>query len=129
MKPTTNTTLAVSLLAGVFLFGIEAVAQTNSPPAATATRPAEQPQEQSVPKPDHRRNLSRSDGQADERERKGQGRARGEIAGNNQPSVDVVDRRVHSARHQTKPTLQPQHSPAGLFFMGWPEFSASSPFL
>ena len=49
MKPTTNTTLAVSLLAGVFLFGIEAVAQTNSPPSATATRPAEQPQEQSVP--------------------------------------------------------------------------------
>jgi hypothetical protein len=47
MKRTTTTTLAVSLLAGVFLFGIEAVAQTNSPPSATATRPATQPQEQS----------------------------------------------------------------------------------
>jgi hypothetical protein len=47
MKPTTRT-LAVSLLASVFLFSIEAVnAQTNSPPAATATRPAKQPQEQS----------------------------------------------------------------------------------
>jgi hypothetical protein len=49
MKPTTRT-LAVSLLAGVFLFGVEAAnAQSNSPPSATATRPAEQPQEQSVP--------------------------------------------------------------------------------
>ena len=47
MKPTTRT-LAVSLLAGVFLFGVEAAnAQTNSPPSATATRPAKQPQEQS----------------------------------------------------------------------------------
>jgi len=46
MKPTTRT-LAVSLLAGVFLFSVEAVAQTNSPPSATATRPAKQPQEQS----------------------------------------------------------------------------------
>jgi hypothetical protein len=46
MKPTTKT-LAVSLLAGVFLFSVEAVAQTNSPPSATATRPAKQPQEQS----------------------------------------------------------------------------------
>ena len=46
MKPTTGT-LAVSLLAGVFLFSVEAVAQTNSPPSATATRPAKQPQEQS----------------------------------------------------------------------------------
>jgi hypothetical protein len=44
---TTTTTLAVSLLAGVFLFSLEAVAQTNSPPSATATRPAKQPQEQS----------------------------------------------------------------------------------
>jgi hypothetical protein len=44
---TTTTTLAVSLLAGVFLFSLEAVAQTNSPPPATATRPANQPQEQS----------------------------------------------------------------------------------
>ena len=44
---TTTTTLAVSLLAGVFLFSVEAVAQTNSPPSATATRPATQPQEQS----------------------------------------------------------------------------------
>ena len=50
MKPTTTTTLAVSLLAGVFLFGIEAVAQTNSPPSATATRPATQsPEQSSVP--------------------------------------------------------------------------------
>jgi hypothetical protein len=49
MKPTIKT-LAVSLLAGVFLFGVEAAnAQSNSPPSATATRPAEQPQEQSVP--------------------------------------------------------------------------------
>ena len=40
--------LAVSLVAGVFLFGVEAAnAQSNSPPAATATRPAKQPQEQS----------------------------------------------------------------------------------
>jgi hypothetical protein len=47
MKPTTGT-LAVSLLAGVFLFSVEAVnARTNSPPTATATRPAKQPQEQS----------------------------------------------------------------------------------
>ena len=47
MKPTTRT-LAVSLLAGVFLFGVEAAnAQSNSPPSATATRPAKQPQEQS----------------------------------------------------------------------------------
>ena len=47
MKPTTKT-LAVSLLAGVFIFGVEAAnAQSNSPPSATATRPAEQPQEQS----------------------------------------------------------------------------------
>ena len=46
MKPTTRT-LAASLLAGVFLFSVEAVAQTNSPPSATATRPAKQPQEQS----------------------------------------------------------------------------------
>jgi hypothetical protein len=46
MKPTTTTTLAVSLLAGVFLFSA-ANAQTNSPPSATATRPAKQPQEQS----------------------------------------------------------------------------------
>ncbi len=46
MKPTIWT-LAVSLLAGVFLFSVEAVsAQTNSP-SATATRPAKQPQEQS----------------------------------------------------------------------------------
>jgi len=44
---TTTTTLAVSPLAGVFLFSLEAVAQTNSPPSATATRPAKQPQEQS----------------------------------------------------------------------------------
>ena len=48
MKPTTTTTLAVSLLAGVFLFSVEAAnAQSNSPPSATATRPATQPQEQS----------------------------------------------------------------------------------
>ena len=48
MKPTTITTLAVSLLAGVFLFSVEtANAQSNSPPSATATRPATQPQEQS----------------------------------------------------------------------------------
>ena len=48
MKPTTITTLAVSLLAGVFLFGVEAAhAQSSSPPSATATRPATQPQEQS----------------------------------------------------------------------------------
>ena len=47
MKPTIRT-LAVSLLAGVFLFSVEAAsAQTNSPPSATATRPAKQPQEQS----------------------------------------------------------------------------------
>jgi hypothetical protein len=47
MKPKTRT-LAVSLLAGVFLFGVEAVnAQSNSSPSATATRPAKQPQEQS----------------------------------------------------------------------------------
>ena len=47
MKTTTRT-LAVSLLAGVFLFGVEAAnAQTISPPSATATRPAKQPQEQS----------------------------------------------------------------------------------
>ena len=47
MKPTTRT-LAVSLLAGVFLFSAEAAnAQSNSPPSATATRPAKQPQEQS----------------------------------------------------------------------------------
>jgi len=47
MKPTTGT-LAVSLLAGVFLFSVEAVnARTNPPPTATATRPAKQPQEQS----------------------------------------------------------------------------------
>ena len=47
MKPTTTTTLAV-LLAGVFLFSVEtANAQSNSPPSATATRPATQPQEQS----------------------------------------------------------------------------------
>ena len=50
MKPTIRT-LAVSLLASVFLFSVEAAnAQTNSPPSATATRPAKQPQEQrSVP--------------------------------------------------------------------------------
>ena len=47
MKPTTKT-LAVSLLAGVFLLSVEgANAQSNSPPSATATRPAKQPQEQS----------------------------------------------------------------------------------
>ena len=47
MKPTTRT-LSVSLLAGAFLFGIEAAnAQSNSQPSATATRPAKQPQEQS----------------------------------------------------------------------------------
>jgi hypothetical protein len=47
MKPTTRT-LAVSLLASVFLFSVEAAnAQSNSPPSATATRPAKQPQEQS----------------------------------------------------------------------------------
>ena len=47
MKPTTRM-LAVSLLAGVLLFGVEAAnAQSNSPPSATATRPAKQPQEQS----------------------------------------------------------------------------------
>ena len=47
MKATT-TTLAVSLLAGVFLFSVEAAnAQSNSRPSATATRPATQPQEQS----------------------------------------------------------------------------------
>ena len=47
MKTTTRT-LAVSLLAGVFLFSVEAVnAQTNAPPSATATRPAKQSQEQS----------------------------------------------------------------------------------
>ena len=47
MKPTT-TTLAVSLLAGVFLFSVEAAnAQSDSPPSATATRPATPPQEQS----------------------------------------------------------------------------------
>jgi hypothetical protein len=47
MKTTTRT-LAVSLLAGVFLFSVEAVnAQTSSPPPATASRPAKQPQEQS----------------------------------------------------------------------------------
>ena len=47
MKPTTRT-LSVSLLAGVFLFGVEAAnAQSNSQPSATATRPAKQPQEQS----------------------------------------------------------------------------------
>ena len=47
MKPTTRT-LAVSLLAGVFLLGVEAAnAQSNTPPSATATRPAKQPQEQS----------------------------------------------------------------------------------
>ena len=47
MKPTTRT-LSVSLLAGFFLFGVEAAnAQSNSPPSATATRPAKQPQEQS----------------------------------------------------------------------------------
>jgi len=46
MKPATTTTLAVLLLAGVFLFSVEAAnARTNSPP--TATRPATQPQEQS----------------------------------------------------------------------------------
>ena len=50
MKPTTRT-LAVSLLAGVFLISVEAAnSQSNSPPSATATRPARQPQEQgSVP--------------------------------------------------------------------------------
>ena len=47
MKPTTMT-LSVSLLAGVFLFDVEAAnAQSNSQPSATATRPAKQPQEQS----------------------------------------------------------------------------------
>ena len=47
MKPPTRT-LSVSLLAGVFLFGVEAAnAQSNSQPSATATRPAKQPQEQS----------------------------------------------------------------------------------
>ena len=47
MKPTTRT-LSVSLLAGVFLFDVEAAnAQSNSQPSATATRPAKQPQEQS----------------------------------------------------------------------------------
>ena len=47
MKPTTRT-LSVSLLAGVFLFGVEAAnAQSNSQPSATAARPAKQPQEQS----------------------------------------------------------------------------------
>jgi len=48
MKPATTTTLAVLLLSVVFLFSVEAAnAQTNSPPWATATRPATQPQEQS----------------------------------------------------------------------------------
>ena len=46
MKPTT-TTLAVSLLAGVFLFDVEAANAQTNPPPATATRPAKQPQEQS----------------------------------------------------------------------------------
>jgi hypothetical protein len=47
MKPTTMTP-AVSLLVGVFLFSFEAAnAQSNSPPSATATRPARQPEEQS----------------------------------------------------------------------------------
>jgi hypothetical protein len=90
MKPTTITTLAVSLLAGVFLFSVEtANAQSNSPPSATATRPATHPGAKLRPKqcpagldhPDHRRSPSRSGRQADERERKGQGRARGKIAG------------------------------------------------
>ena len=40
MKPTIRT-LAVSLLASVFLFSVEAAnAQTNSPPSATASRHA-----------------------------------------------------------------------------------------
>jgi len=48
MKQPATGTLAVSLLAGVFLFGVDAAnAQSNSPPSATATRPAKQPQEQS----------------------------------------------------------------------------------
>jgi hypothetical protein len=49
MKTTTGTLAA--LMAGVFLFGVDAAnAQSNSPPPATATRPAKQPQEQnSVP--------------------------------------------------------------------------------
>jgi hypothetical protein len=44
-------TLAVSLLSSVFLFSVQAAsAQTNSPPAATATRPAKTPPDQtSVP--------------------------------------------------------------------------------
>jgi len=47
MKFSTKT-LAASLLAAVFLFGVEAAnAQSNSPPPATATQPAKQPQEQS----------------------------------------------------------------------------------
>ncbi|MGC2319656.1 MAG: hypothetical protein WA615_24680, partial [Bradyrhizobium sp.] len=65
MKPTTRT-LAVSLLAGVFLFSVEAAnAQSNSPPSATATRPAKQPQAKLRPQQcpashDHGRSLSRS---------------------------------------------------------------------
>jgi hypothetical protein len=44
-------TLAVSLLSGVFLLSLSpAHAQTNSPPSATATRPAKAPAEQtSIP--------------------------------------------------------------------------------
>jgi hypothetical protein len=42
-----STTLAASLLSSVVLFGLQpAQAQTNEPPAATATRPARTPPEQ-----------------------------------------------------------------------------------
>jgi hypothetical protein len=46
-----RTALAVSLLAGAFFLGAQAAnAQTNSPPPATATRPAKTPTDQtSVP--------------------------------------------------------------------------------
>jgi hypothetical protein len=44
---THSRTLAVSLLAGVFLFSGEAANAQANPPPATATRPAKQPPEQS----------------------------------------------------------------------------------
>ena len=59
-------TLAVSLLSSVFLLSLSPVyAQTNSPPSATATRPAKTPAEQtSMPNPSPPATTTQTTGEA-----------------------------------------------------------------
>ena len=59
-------TLAVSLLSSVFLLSLSpACAQTNSPPSATATRPAKTPAEQtSIPNPSPPATTTQTTGEA-----------------------------------------------------------------